>query len=783
MSASDPSSDIRIRLRLRGLVQGVGFRPFVYRTARELGLSGWVLNDPQGVLLEAQGPDAKVNEFVNTVTTAAPSPARVDAFEKTACALSKGSLFTIIESDSHGSPSATILPELATCADCLRDIEDSENRRHGYAFTNCTHCGPRFTIIQSLPYDRPNTTMSGFSMCAECLREYSDPLDRRFHAQPNACSQCGPQLQLINSAFEALVEPQLALRAAAERVRSGRIVAVQGLGGFHLVVDATNEQAVRTLRERKHRWEKPLAVMVKSVEQALTCVQLTPEEAGLLQSAEGPIVLCRKRRDIGLSEAVAPDSPYLGIMLAATPLHHLLMNELNAPIVATSGNLSEEPICIDPKDATRRLASIADVWLVHDRPIERHMDDSVVHVIEQTPQFLRRARGYAPLPVIVPTTGPVVLALGGHQKSTVALAVEDRVFVSQHIGDLASYETQRAFERVVFDFLRLYAATPAIITHDLHQDYASTQFAERLTATGGPLEGVPCLAVQHHHAHLAACLADANHEGQALGVIWDGTGLGLDGTIWGGEFLYGDAFGFQRIAAVKPYPLLGGEAAAREPRRSALALLYGAFGSQIFNWNDLVCIAGTLKSERPLLKRILERQFGLLQTSSVGRLFDAVASLCGLVGSTSFEGRAGMLLESLCSTEASGSYPFPLLETPAPSQTTLTPRWLLDPSPLITEIVSDLRAGCSTEIIATRFHATLVAAIVEVATRIGAQTVALSGGCFQNRVLTERSIKALAARNIQVLLHRQVPTNDGGLSLGQAVIARATTAKLIGSQE
>ena len=767
-----PSSTVRIRVRLRGRVQGVGFRPFVYRVARDLNLSGWVLNDNQGVLLEVEGPSVLAEQFVGQVTKGAPPPAKVDAFEVLQCQLGGDSGFAIIASERTGATRATILPELALCDDCRRDIDDPTNRRFGYAFTNCTHCGPRFTIIRALPYDRPNTTMTGFVMCEQCQQEYEDPLDRRFHAQPNACPECGPQLRLVNETFVDIAEPNLALRQAAAQIRSGKIVAVEGIGGFHLVVDAKSETAVTRLRERKHRWEKPLAVMARNLEQALESVQLSELEIGLLKSLEGPIVLCRKHDRCKLSHALAPDSPNLGVMLATTPLHHVLMGELDGPIVATSGNLSEEPICIHPHEAVRRLSGIADAWLVHNRPIERHMDDSVVHVVAEAPQFLRRARGYAPLPVNVQGSPNVVLALGGHQKSTIALAIEDQAFVSQHIGDLESYETQQAFERVVLDFLRLYRATPVAIAHDLHPDYASTQFAERLSAHGGLLAGVQRVQVQHHHAHLAACLADASHSGTALGVIWDGTGLGPDGTIWGGEFLLGDAHRVERVAAIKPYPMLGGEAAAREPRRSALALLYSSYGPQVFEWEDLFCIASASKSERALLQRVLEQQSGVLHTSSMGRIFDAVGSLCGLVSAKSFEGRAGMLVESLCNDDAATPYRLPLLAA-STEGAGVSPRFWLDPSPLVMDIVTDIRSGLTPNIIASRFHATLVASVIEVATRVNASTVALSGGCFQNQRLTEMCVRELRARNITPLVHRQVPTNDGGLSLGQALIARA----------
>jgi hydrogenase maturation protein HypF len=784
-TASSSEQRIRIRLRLRGRVQGVGFRPFVYRTAQELGLSGWVLNDAQGVLLEAEGAESAVKTFRERVVHGVPAPASVDDCVQEYCSPNFETEFVIIASQDSGSRLATILPEIATCADCRREIDDSSNRRYRYPFTNCTHCGPRFTIMRALPYDRPNTTMAHFTMCQDCRREYEDPNDRRFHAQPNACPVCGPQLSyvvlqpllgVVNAAREVLARRDEALALAAGAIREGHIVAVQGLGGFHLVVDATNESAVCTLRQRKHRWEKPLAVMVQDIAQAREQVQTDAGVESLLLSPEAPIVLCRKLAQSSIAPSVAPDTPYLGVMVPSTPLHHLLLQQLRFPIVATSGNLSEEPICIDPEEAEQRLSGIADGWLVNDRPIERHMDDSVMQIVGNTPQFLRRARGYAPLPVAVPRSERVVLALGGHQKNTVAVAIEDRVFVSQHIGDLDSLETRQACERVVRDFLRLYAARPDVIAHDLHPDYASTQLAERLTSQGALLEGVPRVAVQHHHAHLAACLADAGHAGRALGVIWDGTGLGLDGTIWGGEFLLGDASGFQRVAALKPYPMLGGEAAARDSRHSALALLWSSIGPEAFDWEDIPCVAGTPRSERAIMLKLLQAKINCPMTSSMGRLFDAVAALCGLVTRLSFEGRAGMLLESLCGDLDVAPYPLPCSKVGSSgSPEATTPQYWLDPTPLIAQVVADVRGGVGRQVIATRFHAMLVTSVMEVASLVDAETVVLSGGCFQNRQLSEGSVTALQKKGIKVVIHRNLPPNDGGLSLGQALVARAAS--------
>jgi hydrogenase maturation protein HypF len=473
---------------------------------------------------------------------------------------------------------------------------------------------------------------------------------------------------------------------------------------------------------------------------------------------------------------VAPDTPFLGVMLASTPLHHLLLRDLQRPIVATSGNLSEEPICIDPEEAQTRLSSIADGFLIHDRPIERHMDDSVMHLVCDTPQFLRRARGYAPLPVTVPHSDRVVLALGAHQKNTIALAVEDRVFVSQHIGDLDSIETRKAGERVVRDFLRLYAATPDVVAHDRHPDYASTQLAEALTAKGALLEGAARVAVQHHHAHLVACLADACIEERALGIIWDGSGLGSDGALWGSEFLLGDAAGFERVASLKPYPLLGGEAAARDPRRAALALLATVFGSDAFDAEDLPCVASLAPSARAMLKRMFVNDVNCPKTTSMGRLFDAVAAICGLVTGPSFEGRAGMLLETHCQAIGESHYSLPVVDPDASAHSLHRPRFWLDPAPLIREVAADVRAGVNRTAIATKFHAALKMAVVELASRAQADHVVLSGGCFQNRVLTEACVSALQKKGHRAAIHRNLPPNDGGVSLGQALVARAVFA-------
>ncbi|HEY5961888.1 MAG TPA: carbamoyltransferase HypF [Polyangiaceae bacterium] len=798
----------RVRLSIRGRVQGVGFRPFVYRLAHDLQLCGWVRNDNRGVTSELEGRAERIAEFERRLHRDLRLPARIDDIRSDVIAPTGDFEFSILSSSSSGSKETTLLSDLAPCAACRSEIADPANRRYRYAFTNCTHCGPRFTIIRAVPYDRPNTTMAKFRQCERCQHEYDDPFDRRFHAQPNACPTCGPKLGLVDTKGAPLVAAPLALKAAADAIRQGAIVALLGIGGFQLIVDARNDAAVLRLRERKHRSEKPLAVMVGKLGEAEALADISPDEAALLVSPEAPIVLVRRRLDAELSPHLAPGNPYLGLMLPASPLHHLLLDELGFPIVATSGNLSEEPTCIDPTEARERLGSIADGFLVHDRPVERHADDSVAMVVGGDVQLVRRARGYAPLPVALATDGPPILALGGHVKSTVALAIADRCFLSQHIGDLDNVETRTAFLRVINDFLRMYEVRPKVVAHDLHPDYASTQIAEELTAPGGLLEGTPRIAVQHHHAHLAACLADAGTDDPVLGVLWDGTGLGTDRTIWGGEFLFGNAAGYERVACIQPLFLPGGDRSARSPRRVAVAMLYQLFGPDWLERRDIRCVAAMTAVELRLLYGQIERRILSPYSSSMGRLFDAVASILDLHHDVSFEGQAAMALEFLADPNETGSYPLNLIErtllssdlqhsapsqphvshpdatvttSPVPasssrsSRPSLAPRFYLDPTGMFEALVADLERGVDKSLLAARFHGALVNAAVEVARRVGVGTVALSGGCFQNRYLLQRLKTALSRQGHRVLLHHQVPTNDGGLALGQIAVAREQT--------
>ena len=628
----------RAKVIVRGAVQGVGFRPFVYRLAGQLGLNGWVLNSTGGVFVEVEGEGETVRRFLLRLEKEKPPRAIIQSLEFVFLDPAGHDGFEIRYSDESGAKSVLILPDIATCPDCLRETFDPRDRRYRYPFTNCTNCGPRFSIIEALPYDRPNTSMKKFAMCPQCDREYHDPADRRFHAQPNACPLCGPQLEFWDSAGHALTRGDQALIQAANLVRSGSILALKGLGGFQLIVDARDESAVERLRSRKHREEKPFALMAPSLDAVKDACSVSELEERLLLSPESPIVLLERRGSAGrLAGSLAPGNPSLGVMLPYTPLHHLLLRELGFEIVATSGNLSDEPICIDENEAVERLRGIADGFLVHDRPIVRHVDDSVVRVIRRRELVLRRARGYAPLPVHLKDPLPCVLAVGAHLKNSVALSVGTEVFVSQHIGDLATNQAFQAFRRVSEDLLQLYEATPAVIACDMHPEYLSTKHARQLPA--------PAHAVQHHWAHVLSCMAENDVEPPALGVSWDGTGYGTDGTIWGGEFLLARGGSFERVARFRQFRLPGGEAAIRRPSRTALGVLFEIWGEDAFGRSDVPPVGDFLDDEIRVIRQMLVRGLNAPVTSSAGRLFDAVASLIGLRHRVSFEGQAAMELE------------------------------------------------------------------------------------------------------------------------------------------
>jgi hydrogenase maturation protein HypF len=745
--------DERVKVVVRGAVQGVGFRPFVYRLATELDLKGWVLNSSQGVFIEAEGEVSVLRRFLLRLEKEKPPRAIIQSLESSFLDATGYEEFAIRYSDESGAKTVLILPDIAPCSDCLSDIFEPGNRRHGYPFTNCTHCGPRFTIIEELPYDRKHTSMKKFTMCPACDREYHDPLDRRFHAQPNACPFCGPHRELWDRKGARLSDREVALRLAADKIRDGQIVALKGVGGFQLIVDARNESALRRLRERKRREEKPFAVMYPTVASVREDCAVSELEERLLLSPEAPIVLLQ-RHSSRLAAALAPGNPHLGVMLPSSPLHHLLLRDLDFPIVATSGNLSDELMCIDEQDALQRLAAIADFFLVHNRPIVRHVDDSIVRVVRDREMVLRRGRGYAPLPIHRPDTLPCVLAVGAHLKNTVALSVGTEIFISQHIGDLETSQAHGAFHAVASDLQRLYEATPDIVACDLHPEYLSTQYAAQLDA--------PLCPVQHHWAHVLSCMAENEIEGPALGVAWDGTGFGLDGTIWGGEFLLAGEETFQRVAHLRRFSLPGGEAAIRQPARTALGLLFAMRGDDIFEERDLPLLRGFLPANLSVIRQMLGKGIRCPVTTSAGRLFDAVAALIGLRAAVHYEGQAAMELEFAIQPGVQASYAFGLGEGDPT---------VVDWQPMIEAILRDRTQGIGTGVIAAKFHNTLAEMIVAVAQQVGETKVVLTGGCFQNRYLIERSIQRLIDSGFRPYWHQRVPTNDGGISLGQVMAA------------
>jgi hydrogenase maturation protein HypF len=748
----------RVRIVIRGAVQGVGFRPFIYRLADEMDLKGWVINNTQGVFIEAEATPEVLQQFLLRIEREKPAISFIQSFEHSYADPVPYDKFEIRES-TDGAKTALILPDIATCDECQREIFDPTNRRYRYPFTNCTNCGPRFTIIEALPYDRPRTSMRIFEMCAECLEEYHNPRDRRFHAQPNACPKCGPHLELWAETGAVKSRGDDALLRAAAAIRDGLVVAVKGLGGFHLMVDAANEAAVIRLRQRKRREEKPFALMFPSLQGIVDYAVVDAMEERLLRSPEAPIVLLRRGKRDDLAASIAPGNPYLGVMLPYTPLHHLLMRELGIPVVATSGNVSDEPICIHEQEAILRLQGIGDLFLVHNRPIVRHVDDSVVRVMAGRELVLRRARGFAPLPVLVDRAAPDMIAVGAHQKNAVAATVGNQVFISQHIGDLETVPAYGAFEQVLADFTNLYELQTKIIACDVHPEYFSTQYARKQS-------DVDVVAVQHHYAHALSCMAENQVSAPALGISWDGSGYGPDETVWGGEFLRVTEAGFERVAHLRTFRLPGGEKAVKEPRRVALSILHETFGDDLNGCGDLAVLQAFTAEERRLLDEMLERGVRSPRTSSAGRLFDAVASIIGLRQICRFEGQAAMELEFLThQIETEAGYPFELNHGADGRG--------IDWAQMVQAIIRDVHDEVSQCLIAAKFHNALVEMMVQVAQSCGEEKVALSGGCFQNRYLTERAIKRLREAGFRPYWHQRVPPNDGGIALGQvAAVSR-----------
>ena len=767
----------RMRIKITGAVQGVGFRPFIYRLASESQLTGWVNNSPRGVTIEAEGEQRLLEKFLLRIDREKPPVAFIQSLEHSFLD-SENSHYTNFEirkSATGGAKTTLVLPDIATCPDCLREIFDPANRRYLYPFTNCTNCGPRFSIIESLPYDRQNTSMKQFTVCENCQAECENPDDRRFHAQPNACPNCGPHLELWDCEGNVLAAQHQAVLATADAIRNGKIVAIKGLGGFHLLVNASDENAAQRLRNRKHREEKPFAVMFPSLESIQQCCLASELEKRLLLSAESPIVLLHqnhkskienpkskiRNRKPEISKCVAPNNPYIGALLPYTPLHHILMCELGFPVVATSGNLSDEPICIDEHEALDRLGNIADLFLIHNRPIVRQVDDSIARIMTGREIILRRARGYAPLPIPLKHDFAPTLAVGAHLKNNIALSVNNQVFISQHIGDLETEAAYRAFQNTINSFFDLYEKKPAKVVCDAHPDYLSTHYAKQ--------SGFPVLPVQHHYAHILSCMAENELQPPVLGICWDGTGYGLDGTIWGGEFLMITGDGFERRGHFRSFPLPGGETAIKEPRRSALGMLYETLGETLFATGRLPSPQAFSPGGLKVLQGMLNKGINSPRTTSVGRIFDAVASLVNLRHINRFEGQAAMELEFQITPEkAAGNYDFDLLPV---SDNGKFPQFIIDWEPMIDAILDDITTDVSLPDISVKFHNTLVEMAVAAAKQVGETKVALSGGCFQNKYLTERMVQRLSEEEFRPYWHQRVPPNDGGIALGQVVAA------------
>jgi len=750
---------IRKQIRVRGIVQGVGFRPFVYNLARSLGLTGYVLNSSAGVLIEVEGDPARIECFVRELKENPPPLADVEGISTAPLELAGDTTFSIHESLDQPGELAPVSPDVSTCPECLSDFQTPGNRRFGYPFTNCTNCGPRYTITRMIPYDRPLTTMACFPMCDQCLREYEDPSNRRFHAQPNACPDCGPSLSLSVETSD----PQL--HHARQLLRQGRILAIKGLGGFHLVCDPFNDATVRLLRQRKKRSDKPFALMVADVASAERLCFISDAERMALTSIRRPIVIltarCLEGGDAPVSEAVAPGNNTLGVMLPYTPLHHLLFRESleAAPefsaLVMTSGNLSEEPIVTGNREAALRLHSIADAFLFHNRDIHTRVDDSVARVFASQERVLRRSRGYAPHPVTLSFPVAEILACGAELKNTFCLTKDHHAFLSQHIGDLENYETLVFYRETLDRMKQLFRIAPTAVAYDLHPQYLSTKLALEMT-------DLQQIGVQHHHAHIASCMAENGIAGKVIGVAFDGTGFGTDGKIWGGEFLVADFAGFERRGHFRYIALAGGDTAVREPWRLALSYLLDTFGGQLDSL-DLPLLQRVPPKKVATVRSMIERRINTVETSAAGRLFDAVASMAGVRDEVNFEAQAAIELEACALAGVDDRYPFEVTGDQ------------IDVRPMIERIVRDALAGTPVGWISAAFHNTVAAIIVEVCSRLrsaeGLDRVCLSGGTFQNVYLVERAVAALRANGFEVFLHARVPPNDGGISLGQAVIA------------
>jgi hydrogenase maturation protein HypF len=754
------------RIEIRGVVQGVGFRPWVYRLATEEGLAGHVRNDATGVTIEAFGPEEAIEVFLLRLKDSPLPAAVIDEVRSWPIRPEAVDEFSIVHSQQTAEWRVSIPPDLATCPACMSEVFDSRDRRHRYPFTNCTNCGPRFTITRDVPYDRPATTMAAFQMCPECQCEYDDVANRRFHAQPNACPACGPQLALLTPQGVTL-ECEDAIARVAATLKAGLVVAIKGIGGFHLACDATSSEAVERLRVRKRRDEKPFAVMVRDLAQASDIARLDEGERSLLASVERPIVLATRRADSGLAAEVAPNNPLVGVMLPYTPLHHLLLNEIRRPLVMTSGNLSEEPLAYRNDEALRRLAGIADLFLMHDRTIETRCDDSVARTIGTNPVLLRRARGYVPRPICVSDRFDLpVLACGGLLKNTFCFGIGDSAHLGPHIGDLENLETYRSFQESIRRMERFLRVAPAVIAYDLHPDYMSTTYA---LARPEPVK----IAVQHHHAHVASAMAEHGLTGPVIGVAYDGTGYGTDGAAWGGEVLVAWFEGFERVATLRPIRLAGGDAAIRHPWRIALALLDDAFGGRA-PVGHLRVLSEIRSDDLTVVRQMLATRFRSPLAHGVGRYFDGVGSLVLARPESRYEGQVALEWNGIADPSEGRRYGYEIDRRRLP--------WEVDLRSMIRDVVRDLFAGVPAATISARFHNTLTSATAEVVRGVagihGALPVVLTGGCFQNARLAEGLAGELSS-HFSVHLHRQVPPGDGGLALGQAVVANAIARRLM----
>lgn len=770
--AEHHSSQItRVQILVRGIVQGVGFRPFVFSLARACALRGQVFNNATGVLIDVEGECATIEQFIDEITANPPTLSMIESVERSDH-LDPANYrdFRIVESAAGGDKFVPISADVATCADCLRELFDPQDRRYRYPFINCTNCGPRFTIIEDIPYDRDKTTMRHYEMCAACRAEYENPLDRRFHAEPTACPVCGPQLSLTDSSGLKIDFDEMAGQDVVSQARlllaNGRIVAVKGIGGFHLAVDALSPTAVERLRQSKYREDKPFAMMARSVDVIREYCFVSKAEEELLLSARRPIVLLQKRRQAAIPQSVAPRLNMLGFMLPYAPLHHLLLENFDGPLVMTSGNISDEPICYEDGDASRRLSRIADYFLVHDRRIHMRADDSVARVFRDCETVLRRSRGYAPAPIKTSFKFErEILACGAELKNTFCLTRDRYAFISHHIGDLENLETLRSFTQGIEHFKRLFYLEPEVIAYDLHPEYLSTKYA--LSSMDDLIQTK--IGVQHHHAHIASCMADNRVEGEVIGVAMDGLGFGVDGRLWGGEFFIADFNDAERIAHLEYIPMPGGAKAIREPWRMAAVYLRQAFGDDFLK-SDLPFVQNMDRKAWTTLRSMARSGINSPETSSMGRLFDAVSSLLGLRNIVNYEGQAAIELEAMADRGVSQSYEF---EIGADGKS-------IRAEALVRRAVEDLLGGASPSEVSTKFHLGVAHLIVSIARRARDERhlgrVVLSGGVFQNMFLLEKTCQMLLDDSFEVLTHHRVPTNDGGISLGQAAVANARLA-------